>query len=198
MNSKIDNRGAVLGMWLFLYTEFILFGALFLLYGAYYYKYKQGFIAGGKELELIFGIMNTVILLVSSFTVACSIESMKRDMKKASMVLLGITIFLGAVFLFNKYIEWSHKIEHGIYPGSEHLIGGPHGRLIFFGMYFTMTGLHAIHIIIGLAVFSICVYFSFSGRIRSDRINFLENSGLYWHLVDIVWIFLFPLFYLIL
>lgn len=198
MNSHTDNRGVLFGMWLFLYTEFMLFGALFLLYGAYYYRYTSDFIAGGKELDLFFGTMNTVILLVSSFTAACSIESMKRDMKRATLLLLGVTIFLGAVFLLNKYIEWSHKFELEIYPGSEFLQNGPAGSTIFYGLYFTLTGLHALHIIIGLIVFSICIYLTATDKIRRERINFLENSGLYWHLVDIVWIFLFPLFYLIL
>lgn len=198
MNSHIDNRGVAFGMWLFLYTEFMLFGALFLLYGAYYYRYTQDFIAAGRELELGFGAANTVILLISSFTAACSIEAMRRNMKRAVFILLGITILLGTVFLVNKYIEWSHKFAHGIYPGSESLAGGPAGGTVFYGLYFTLTGLHAIHIIIGLIVFSACICFTASGRISSDRINFLENSGLYWHLVDIIWIFLFPLFYLIL
>ncbi len=198
MNGHTDKRGAALGMWLFLYTEFMLFGTLFLLYGAYYYRYTADFIDAGKNLELRYGIANTVILLISSFTVACSIEAMKRKMKSAAMILLGISIFSGAVFLFNKYIEWSHKFESGIFPGSDYLAGGPQGRSIFYGLYFTLTGLHAVHIISGLIVFMICLYLIKSGRIESERISFLENTGLYWHLVDIVWIFLFPLFYLLL
>jgi cytochrome c oxidase subunit 3 len=198
MSSHIDKRGATLGMWLFLYTEFMLFGALFLLYGAYYYRYTGDFIDGGRELDLFFGVVNTVVLLISSFTAACSIESMKRNMKSAALILLGMTIFLGAVFLFNKYIEWSHKIGSGIFPGSEYLAEGPQGRSIFYALYFTLTGLHAVHIISGIAVFFICLYLIISGRIVGEKTVFLENSGLYWHLVDIVWIFLFPLFYLIL
>lgn len=193
-----DNSGVRLGMWLFLYTEIMLFGGLFVLYAAYYYSYTKDFISAGRELELVFGAANTLVLLSSSFTVAASIQSMKRGLKKHAMVLLGVTIAFALIFLTNKYFEWTHKFSHGIFPDSEHLASGPRGETIFFGLYFTLTGLHALHVFIGAAVLSISMFFIKQGKISRERINFLENAGLFWHLVDIVWIFLFPLFYLVL
>lgn len=198
MSVQTDNAGIRLGMWLFLYTEIMLFGGLFVLYAAYYYRYSQDFITGGKELELIIGSANTAILLVSSFTVAAAIEAMRKNARKVAILLLCITIILAFAFLVNKYIEWGHKFEHGIFPGSDYLMHAPKGVAVFFGLYFTLTGLHALHVCIGIIVLSINVIFSVRGKITGKRMNMLENSGLYWHLIDIIWIFLFPLFYLIL
>ncbi len=192
-----ETGGARLGMWLFLYTEIMLFGGLFVLYAAYYYRYTQDFIEAGKETELFLGTLNTVLLLISSFTVASAIAAMKRESKKAAIALLGVTIFLAACFLVNKYIEWDHKFEHGLYPGSP-ILAAKMGMTIFFGLYFTLTGLHAIHVCIGIIVLSTNIVLTGKGWITPARMNFLENSGLYWHLVDIIWIFLFPLFYLLL
>jgi cytochrome c oxidase subunit 3 len=197
MEANVDNKGVRLGMWLFLYTEIMLFGGLFVLYAAYYYRYSQDFIAAGRETELFIGTLNTAILLTSSFTVASAIAAMKRESKKAVLVFLSITIILAMAFLVNKYFEWSHKFEHGFYPGSNKL-ANEMGKSMFFGLYFTLTGLHALHICIGIIVLSTCLGLTAAGRITAERINILENSGLYWHLVDIIWIFLFPLFYLLL
>lgn len=198
MESKTDNAGVRLGMWLFLYTEIMLFGALFILYAVYYHQYAKDFAAGGKELELFMGALNTGLLLTSSFTVAAAIESLRKGLQRTALVFLGSTVFLGLLFLFNKYLEWAHKFAHGIYPGSELLLKGPKGEIIFFGLYFTLTGLHALHVVIGCGLLSACWALVYKGRVDAGRMNLLENSGLYWHLVDIVWIFLFPLFYLIL
>ncbi len=198
MSEKVDNAGVRFGMWLFLYTEIMLFGGLFILYAAYYYQYTQDFVNAGKKLDLVFGAANTLILLTSSFTIAAAIQSMKRDLKKATMILLGITIVLAFVFLVNKYIEWNHKFAADIFPGSEILSSGPRGVTIFFGLYFTLTGLHALHVLIGACVLSVTLVFVQRGKVSAERINIIENAGLYWHLVDIIWIFVFPLFYLIL
>lgn len=198
MHTNTDNEGARLGMWLFLYTEIMLFGGLFVLYAVYYHQYSGDFIKAGKELELALGALNTCILLTSSFTVAASIESLRNGARKTSLVLLGATVLLGLFFLFDKYLEWSHKFAHGIFPGSELLLKGPKGETLFFGLYFTLTGLHAAHVFLGCAVLSACWVLVLKGAVTGDRLNLLENTGLYWHVVDIVWIFLFPLFYLIL
>jgi cytochrome c oxidase subunit III len=197
MEAHEDNKGARLGMWLFLYTEVMLFGGLFVLYAAYYYRYSPDFAAAGKETDIVLGTLNTVILLTSSFTVASAIAAMKRGSKKVVIILLSVTILLALAFLFNKYMEWSHKFETGLYPGSSRL-ANEMGITIFFGLYFTLTGLHAIHVSIGIIVLSTCLTLSATERITAQKINILENSGLYWHLVDIIWIFLFPLFYLLL
>lgn len=184
-------------MWLFLLTEIMLFGGLFVIYAVYYYRYHEFFVSGSTELELHLGAVNTVVLLVSSGTVAAAIIALERGSKKTAMVLLAATILLGSLFLFNKYVEWSNKITHGIYPNSEALLGGPYGRTVFFGLYFTLTGLHALHVTIGIGVIGTCLALTGKGAINHSRLQILDNAGLYWHLVDIIWIFLFPLFYLI-
>lgn len=197
MKSK-DTSGIKFGMWLFLYSEIMLFAGLFVLYAAYFRKYQADFSHAGKELDLFFGSANTLILLTSSFTVAASITAIRRNRMKQSRSFLFATIFLGGFFLVNKYFEWGHKFEHGIYPNSERMVAGPPGENIFFGLYYVITGLHGIHIIFGLSLLSASVYLLHRRKIRTDDYIFLENSGLYWHLVDLIWIFIFPLFYLVL
>ena len=198
MSSHTDNAGTRFGMWLFLYTELMLFGGLFVLYAVYYYKYSNDFTSGGAEMELFYGTLNTAILLTSSFCVAASIEAIKKNSKKLAIVLLYLTCLFGIIFLMNKYVEWSNKFSHGIYPGSERLAGSAKGVQIFFGLYFTLTGLHALHVLIGTSLMGTCLFLTEKGKITGSKVIILENSGLYWHLVDIIWIFIFPLFYLIL
>lgn len=193
-----DVSGIKFGMWLFLYTEIMLFAGLFVLYAAYLSKYQVDFFHAGKELDLFFGSANTLILLTSSFTVAASITAIRQDKIKQAHGFLFTSILLGGLFLVNKYFEWGHKFEHGIYPNSEKLVTGPPGENIFFGLYYVITGLHGIHIIFGLSLLAASVYLMHRRRIRTDDYVFLENSGLYWHLVDMIWIFIFPLFYLVL
>ncbi len=187
-------------MWLFLYSEIMLFGALFILYAAYFLKYQSGFAAGGSELDLTLGTANTLILLTSSFAVASSLAAVQKGSMKLSGAFLLSAIVLGMVFLGIKYFEWSHKISAGIYPGSAAFKAADpagHGRIIFYNLYFTMTGIHAVHVTIGLIVLMITFAFTASGRISRDNHALLENAGLYWHLVDILWIFIFPMLYLI-
>ncbi len=198
MSDHIDNKGTRMGMWFFLYTEIMLFGGLFVLYAAYFHRYTKDFIIAGNETMLVLGTLNTAILLVSSFAVAAAVKAMGRNSSKAVIVLLSITIFLGLAFLFNKYIEWSRDFTHGYYPGSAKMLDGPKGQSIFFALYFTLTGLHALHVFIGTTVLGTCIVLTVKKRITATRMNFLENTGLFWHLVDIIWIFLFPLFYLLL
>jgi cytochrome c oxidase subunit 3 len=193
-----DRTGAKLGMWLFLYTELMLFGGLFVAYANYYYRYSADFVAGGQVLDWIIGTVNTAILLISSFALAASITAIRRGSRTASMVLIGVTMALGIAFLVNKYFEWGHKFAEGIYPGSETILGYPHGQTIFFGLYYTITGLHGLHVLIGLIVLAVCLVMVATGRVRTGHDIVLENSALYWHLVDLIWIFVFPLFYLIL
>lgn len=198
MSSPSDATGVRIGMWLFLYTEIILFGGLFVLYAAYLHAYAKDFIEGGRELNRIFGSINTVILLVSSFTVAASITAIRERRKRLCLSLLAFSFGCGLVFLINKYFEWSHKFALGIYPDSPALEDAPHGRIIFFGLYYVITGLHGLHVIIGMTLLAISFCFVYANKITEHQFAMLENSGLYWHLVDLVWIFVFPLFYLIL
>ena len=198
MSSRIDDTGIKIGMWLFLYSEIILFGGLFVLYAMYFYEYPKHFAVGGKELNRIIGALNTIVLLVSSFTVAASITAMQRNARKQTISLLIFSIFCGFIFLVNKYFEWGAKIHHDIYPNSETLVNGEPGVNIFFGLYYVITGLHGLHVIIGMVLLSISLALVLAGKVTSTRFAMLDNSGLYWHLVDLIWIFVFPLFYLVL
>jgi len=197
MTKTKDILGGKIGMWLFLYTEIMLFGGLFVLYAAYLSKYADDFIVGGKELSLNFGLVNTLILLVSSFMVAAAITAVQRKTTRTAVLFLLGAISLGIVFLTNKYFEWGHKFEIGIYPNAPDLVNGPPGRNIFFSLYYVITGLHGLHIIIGLVLLSVSLVFLVRNKITPENYAVLENAGLYWHLVDLIWIFVFPLFYLI-
>lgn len=197
MSPHTDEKGKKLGMWLFLYTEIILFGGLFVLYAVYFARYTPEFIEGGKELNRIFGLVNTLILLISSFTVAAAITAIQKKDKNKAMAGLLVTLLCGLIFLINKYFEWGYKIKHDIFPDSDTLVDGPGGLNIFFGLYYVITGLHGLHIIIGMTLLVVALVWVQKDRIRHDRFAMLENSGLYWHLVDLIWIFIFPLFYLV-
>jgi cytochrome c oxidase subunit III len=191
-----DDLGSRLGMWLFLVTEMVLFGGLFIGYSYMRYRYPAEFHHGGMELNATLGVINTLVLLTSSLTVVLSIVAVQRAEKQRAMALLSTTLGLGLTFLVIKGFEWSAKFHHGLYPNSAHLATLPPGEQVFFGLYFTMTGLHGVHVIAGLSVLSVMLWWVATDRIRQDRYIHLENSGLYWHLVDVIWIFLLPLFYL--
>jgi cytochrome c oxidase subunit III len=198
MTNKPDFLGIRMGMWLFLYSEIILFGGLFVLYAAYFHAYPEDFVLGGKQLNRVIGAVNTLILLLSSFTVAASITAVRQKSKKLALGLIGFSFFCGIVFLINKYFEWGAKIHHDIYPNSETLVNGEPGQNIFFGLYYVITGLHGLHVIIGMTLLAISFVLVAANKINENRFAMLENSGLYWHLVDLIWIFVFPLFYLVL
>lgn len=198
MSAQIDKTGIKIGMWLFLYSEIILFGGLFVLYGAYFHRYPEFFAEGGKELNRILGATNTIVLLISSFTVAASITAIQKNAKKHAVGFLSFSIFCGMVFLVIKYFEWGAKFHHDIYPNSETLVSGEPGLNIFFGLYYVITGLHGLHVIIGMVLLSVSLVMVLGDKITSSRFSMLDNSGLYWHLVDLIWIFVFPLFYLVL
>ena len=192
-----DDLASKTGMWLFLFTEMLLFGGLFVVYSVYRYRNPQAFHLAAEELSVFIGTVNTIILLVSSTTIAMSITAIQKKNKKFALLLIGITIFLGLAFLANKYFEWGGHIKEHIYPGSPVLALRGQGDVLFYGLYFFMTGLHALHIIIGLAFIGVVTAKIIRNKIDSENYVLLENSGLYWHLVDLIWIFLFPLFYLI-
>jgi len=192
-----DDLASKIGMWLFIFTEMLLFAGLFLVYSVYRYRNPQAFHLAAEELDTFIGTVNTIILLISSMTAAMSITAIQRGHKKQTLIFLGITLFLACVFLVNKYFEWGAKFSHGLYPGSEYLAELGHGDVLFFGLYFFMTGLHALHIVVGLVILAVIFF-----RVRNENVHqtnyvLLENGALYWHLVDLIWIFLFPLFYLV-
>ena len=192
-----DDLASKTGMWLFLFTEMLLFGGLFVVYSVYRYRNADAFHLAAKELNTIMGAFNTAVLLTSSLTMALSIVAIQRDQKTLSMLLQMITIFLALFFLVNKYFEWTAKFHHGIYPGSEELLSKSSGEILFFGLYYVMTGLHGVHVIVGMVLIAVMTRMTRKDIITQDNYVRLENAGLYWHLVDIIWIFLFPLFYLI-
>lgn len=192
-----DDYGAKMGMWLFLFTELLLFGGLFILYMAYRHEYFSMFQVGAKELKITLGGLNTIILLTSSLTMVLSIVALQRANVKWSIYWLLTTIGFAFGFLVVKFFEWSEKFHHGLMPTGEEFLNLPQGEKVFFGLYYSMTGLHGIHVIVGIIILSFMLFFILRGKIRPDKFVMLENAGLYWHLVDLIWIFLFPLFYLL-
>lgn len=195
----IDRETGKLGMWIFLFTELFLFGGLFLVYAVQRNTYSADFHEMAAELDAFIGTINTVVLLISSMTVAMSVTAIQKDRKDLAITLLTITILLAIVFMVNKYFEWGHKFHLHLYPGSELVLSDaiPLGAKQFLFLYFAMTGLHALHVIIGTILLIITIFRIKSGHQNKDHYLLLENSGLYWHLVDLIWIFLFPLLYLI-
>jgi cytochrome c oxidase subunit 3 len=186
-----------MGMWLFLFTELLLFGGMFILYSVYRFTHPNEFHLAAKELNTVIGTFNTAILLTSSLTMALSIAAIQRKQKSLSIIFQLLTIVLALGFMVNKYFEWGAKFHHGIYPGSDTLLSKPSGEILFFGLYYVMTGLHGLHVIIGVVIIAFMTAFTMKDVITHDNYVKLEAAGLYWHLVDIIWIFLFPLFYLI-
>jgi len=193
----IDHEGKTMGMWFFLFTEILFFGGMFLLYAAYRFKYAAAFHAAAAEENLVLGTVNTAILLTSSLAIALAIWALRAGKTTWSIALQAATAVMGVAFLVIKYVEWSDKISHGIYPDSPALLALGHGQTMFFGLYYMMTGLHGLHVLVGCVVICIMIYFTGRGVIDQARGVRLENTGLYWHFVDIVWIFLYPLFYLV-
>jgi len=192
-----DDIATKMGMWLFLFTELLLFGGMFFLYSVYRFMNTEAFHIAAKELNTLIGTFNTAILLTSSLTMALSIAAIQKDKKSLSIFFQLLTIALALGFMVNKYFEWTTKFEHGLYPGSEHLLSLEPGEILFFGLYYVMTGLHGLHVVIGAVLILVMTRLTLKGVINKDSFVKLEAAGLYWHLVDIIWIFLFPLFYLI-
>jgi len=192
-----DDEASKLGMWLFIFTELLLFGGLFLVYSIYRAQYPVNFHEGSLELSVTIGAINTIVLLFSSMTIAMALTAIQKNNKKLALVMIAVTLFCAGVFLVNKYFEWGAKFHHGLYPGSELMALLERGHLLYFSLYFFMTGLHAFHIIVGMILLIIAYFKVKNGSIQHHKYVFLENGALYWHLVDLIWIFLFPLMYLI-
>jgi len=192
-----DDEGSRLGMWLFLFTELLLFGGMFLVYAVYKFIHTEQFHIAAKELNTLFGALNTIILLTSSLTIVLAIVAISKGQKYLSLFFQLMTLAMAAGFLVNKFFEWSAKISHGIYPGSDALLEKESGEILFFGLYYVMTGLHGLHVIIGMVLIGVMTWWTWKEKINQDSFVKLESAGLYWHLVDVIWIFLFPLFYLI-
>jgi cytochrome c oxidase subunit III len=187
------------GMWVFLVTEILFFGGLFLAYTVYRHQYPRAFAEASRHLDITLGTFNTAVLIVSSLTMALAVWSAAVGRRKAIVVFLLLTMALGGVFLGVKAVEYTHKFHDHLVPGPSFHFPGPYAgpAEIFFSLYFTMTGLHAAHMIIGIGILTVLLLQARKGRYTPEYHTPVEVSGLYWHFVDIVWIFLFPLLYLI-
>jgi cytochrome c oxidase subunit 3 len=192
-------EASALGMWVFLVTEIMFFGGLFTAYVAYRSAYPAAFGLASDHLDLTLGAVNTAVLIGSSLTMALAVHSSQLGKRTALVIFLLLTMALGSVFLGIKAVEYAHKFEQHVVPGPHFIFHGPDANHaeIFFSLYFAMTGLHAIHMIIGLGVLAVLVLQARKGRFGTRYHTPIELAGLYWHFVDIVWIFLFPLLYLI-
>ena len=191
-----DPVGAKTGMWLFLFTEVLLFSGLFLVYAVYRQMHGHDFHEAALELNRVLGVTNTFVLLTSSLTMVLSVGALQRARPALARRWLLATFGLACAFLVIKYFEWSAKYHHGIFPGDPHLQELPHGEDLFFNLYFMMTGLHGLHVVIGMVVMAVIWFRIRSGAVDAEHHGALEYTGLYWHLVDLIWIFLLPLFYL--
>jgi cytochrome c oxidase subunit III len=190
---------STLGMWAFLVTEVMFFGGLFGAYTVYRYLYPQAFEAASHHLNYIIGAFNTGVLICSSMTMALAVRAAQVGHRRSQVVFLILTIVLGSTFLGVKVVEYHEKFVHHLVPGPNFHFEGPHGReaQIFFSLYFAMTGMHAIHMIIGIGMLATLTVMAWRGRFGPAYYTPVELGGLYWHFVDIVWIYLFPLLYLI-
>ena len=192
-------EATTLGMWVFLVTEVLFFGGLFMVYTVYRTWYPQAFAAASHELDITLGTINTAVLITSSLTMALAVHAAQLGQRKTLMIFLVATMLLGGVFLGIKSVEYYHKfVEHHV-PGPSFQFEKEHFRhaQIFFSLYFMMTGLHALHMVIGFGIMLWMLVWAWNGTITKEYFSPIEISGLYWHFVDIVWIFLFPLLYLI-
>jgi cytochrome c oxidase subunit 3 len=190
---------STLGMWAFLVTEIMFFGGLFVSYALYRSMYPEAFGAASLRLNLVLGAINTGVLICSSLTMVLAVRSAQLGHVKALVRYLLATIVLGSTFLGIKAFEYTHKFHEHLIPGASFRFEGPHEQQaeIFFSLYFMMTGLHALHMIIGIGVLLVLLYQAWKGRFSAEYYSPIDVAGLYWHFVDIVWIYLFPLLYLI-
>jgi len=188
-----------IGMWLFLATEILMFGGLFAGFTLMQNRFPEAFLLGHEHLDKRLGALNTVVLLISSYTMVMAVHKARTNKKKALITYLSLTITCALIFLGVKYVEYSQKIEHGLLPGHFFTFkGDPTGhQFIFFSFYFLMTGVHGFHILVGVLVLFWILARASKGQFSSSYYTPVDLVGLYWHLVDLIWIYLFPLLYLI-
>ena len=194
-----QHEASSLGMWAFLVTEIMFFGGLFTLFIVYVTSYAEAFADASHHLDIVLGATNTAVLIGSSLTMAMAVKSAQLGKRKPLMGFLVLTMILGCVFLGIKGIEYAHKFEQHLVPGPNFTYEGGLGQhaQLFFSFYFAMTGLHALHMVVGVGILTWLLVHSWRGRFSPAYYWPVEVSGLYWHFVDIVWIFLFPLLYLV-
>jgi cytochrome c oxidase subunit 3 len=194
-----SHESITLGMWIFLITEVMFFGGLFTAYAIYRAQYSAAFDEGSHMLDISLGCFNTVVLILSSLTMALAVRCAQLGKMTGALFNMVLTLGLGTVFLGVKAVEYAAKFQHGLVPGPNFAPHGVHsfGMEIYYSLYFAMTGMHAVHMIIGAAVLLVIIGMTAKGKINKTYNSPIEIFGLYWHFVDIVWIFLFPLLYLL-
>ena len=193
---------STLGMWVFLITEIMFFGGMFLAYTVYRSAYPTVFGIASSSLNVYIGAANTVVLLCSSLTMVLAVRAAQLGQQKAIIIFLILTLILGFVFLGVKAYEWNEKFEEHHVPGRAFHFEGIAPELqgqaqLFFSLYFAMTGLHALHMVVGAGIMLTLTWMAVKGKFMPDYYTPVDVGGLYWHFVDIIWIFLFPLLYLI-
>jgi cytochrome c oxidase subunit 3 len=198
-DAEQQHEASWIGMWIFLATEVMFFGGLFTGYTVYRSAYAQAFADASNHLDVWLGTINTAVLIGSSFTMALAVRNAQLGDRRLIVRFLLLTIILGCVFLGIKFFEYYQKFEEHLVPGSSFIYESPLARPaeIFFSFYFAMTGMHALHMIIGIGLLTALVFWAARGRFSASYATPVELIGLYWHFVDIVWIFLFPLLYLV-
>jgi cytochrome c oxidase subunit III len=194
-----QQESATLGMWLFLVTEIMFFGGLFLCYFLYRVWYPAAWAEGSLLLDLQLGGINTVVLIGSSLTMALAVRAAQTGFPRATVAYIVATMALGLVFIVIKGFEYAHKFHEHHVPGADFVLDSPNARAveIFLSLYFAMTGLHALHMVIGFGLMVVIAWMAYKRRFTPEYYAPVEMAGLYWHFVDIVWIFLFPLLYLV-
>jgi len=194
-----QKEASSLGMWLFIAQEVMFFGGMFLAYTVYRNLYPAAFAEASHHLDWKLGGINTAVLILSSLTMALAVRAAALGNRKQIVLFLIATVVLGSIFLGVKVVEYGDKFEHHLVPGAHFQFPGPNARpaQIFYSLYFAMTGLHALHMIIGIPILLVLAWLAHRGRYTPAYHTPVEMTGLYWHFVDIVWIFLFPLLYLV-
>ena len=192
-------EASIFGMWVFLVTEIMFFGGMFMIYILYRVLYPEAWILGSNHLNVALGALNTCVLIVSSLTMALAVRSAQTSNRRGQIVNLALTIVFGSVFLVVKYFEYAEKFHTRVVPGPNFDMSLPlaNQQQLFFSIYFMMTGIHALHMVVGIGLMLVVLAMAWRGRFSASYYTPVEVSGLYWHFVDIVWIFLFPLLYLL-
>lgn len=198
-DARQQRESATVGMWIFLATEIMFFGGMFLGYAVYRSSYPAAFAEASRRLDIVLGAINTAILLTSSLTMAMAVHAAHAGKRRKLVGFLVATIVLGLGFLGIKFYEYFQKFEEHLVPGRTFSFEGANGghAQLFFSFYFAMTGMHALHMVIGIVMMGVLIVLARRGRFSPEYYNPVEMSGLYWHFVDIVWVFLFPLLYLV-
>ncbi|MCG8581209.1 MAG: cytochrome c oxidase subunit 3 [Bacteroidales bacterium] len=196
-NMSKSKEAGLSGVWLFIFIELLLFAGLFLLYGIYRYKNAVAFDLAATELSVTSGVLNTIIILSGSLVMAFTSIAIRKGNKMAALFWLLTALFIGFMFLTNRYFEWKGRVDFGLFPGSEELARLGHGDILFFGLYFFMTGLHALHLLAGFVVLIYVTAQVNNNTLNANNYSALEKAGAYWHLATLIWVLVFPLFYLL-